>query len=128
MHYIIMKKVIYLSTLILILSSCNQEPEPQIIYSAQISGTPGLSFNGLGTAFQMKDTTKVIQDFIGNIPLDGNLLLTFGDQIKGIEVTVQKENELGELRLEVFINDFRADSASTTEPQGMITLSAGDIN
>ena len=123
-----MKKIIYLSILILTLFSCNQDPEPHIVYSAQISGTPGLSFNGLGTAFQTEDNSKIIQDFIGNIPLDGNLLITFGDKIKGIEVTVQKENDHGELKLELFVNDFIADSASTTEPQGMITLSAGDIN
>lgn len=128
MSFFVMKKLICLPLILLILVSCSEEPEPDFIYSARISGTPGLSFNGFGRAFQTHDTTNIVQDFIGNIPFNGDLVITFGDDIKGIEVTVQKENDLGELKLEVFVNDAITDSASTVEPQGVVSLSAGETN
>ena len=122
-----MKKVLYLLFILIGLVACQEDPEPEIVYSARISGPPGMSFNSLITAYQSNDTSKTIQDFIGNLPLDGNFLITYGNDFKGIEVTVQKGNDLGELKLEVFVYEVKAGSATTAEPQGIVTLSAGEV-
>ncbi|MDX2304363.1 MAG: hypothetical protein NW226_16275 [Microscillaceae bacterium] len=120
-----MKKVLLHTVIFFLFASCQESLPPATKYAARVSGTPGTAFTGNSTAFKKTDTSRIFQDFQGNIPIDGAFMITFEEKIKGIEVLVQKTGSTGLLQLEVFINERKVDSASTSDPHGSLFLKVG---